>query len=60
MAMSVDEMKEWVEILKRQSGVFVDYTAQYDGTGTRDALEHIKACAARISEAARELQEFHA
>lgn len=60
MAMGVDEMKEWMEILKRQSAVFVDYTAQYDSTGTRDSLEHIKACAARICEAAQELEEFHA
>jgi len=59
MALSVDEMQEWMEILKRQSGVFVDYTALYDRMGTREQLEHITQCAARITEAAHELEAFH-
>ena len=57
--MRIEEMQEWVEVLRRQSGVLVDYTAQYDGSGSRDGLENIKSTSRRVREAAEELQEWH-
>jgi hypothetical protein len=59
MAMSRQEMEEWLEVLVKNAADADDAARDYEKGGTRESLERIETHGKLMTRAAKELQEWH-